>query len=243
MFNKLRQYFLGTKFTPPQRAYRLWASQYDHQPWNLMFALDESIFLTLLEGIEMTNKKVLDIGCGTGRHWQLLLKSSPAEMTGYDISEEMLEVLKNKFPYAVTHQLNDNRLVQSANESVELIISTLTIAHIENIKEALQEWNRVLHAGGHVILTDFHPVALETGATRSFQHQSGQVTIKNHIHSLEMIEGIARELGWELQHLIEEKVDEKSRYFYEQQNAMDVYAVFAGTPMIYGMKFIKQDVN
>ena len=186
---------------------------------------------------------MLDIGCGTGRHWQMLLDGSPATLTGYDISEEMLLELKKKFSSATTYRMMDNRLLETQTSSVQVILSTLTIAHIKNIKTALHEWNRVLQPGGYVLITDFHPVALQKGATRSFRHKSRQVVIRNHIHSLDKIQGIARQHGWKLQELIEEKVDERIRHFYEHKKALDAYASFTGIPVIYGMIFKKQDAN
>ena len=71
---KTRQYFshkiFPTRTTGPETAYDLWSEKYDHQPDNLMLALDEEIFSALLEGLNLQNKIIADIGCGTGRHWK-----------------------------------------------------------------------------------------------------------------------------------------------------------------------------
>src|SRR5581483_3352645 len=81
-------------------AYHLWASTYDHQPDNLVLKMENEVFTTLLSKITLENKIVLDIGCGTGRHWNVLLEMHPSQLTGIDVSEEMLTQLKNKFPDA-----------------------------------------------------------------------------------------------------------------------------------------------
>src|SRR6185503_12739579 len=54
----------------PASAYDLWAAGYDEQPGNLMLALDEEIFAEFIKEIPIAGKVVVDIGCGTGRHWK-----------------------------------------------------------------------------------------------------------------------------------------------------------------------------
>src|SRR6266852_8386048 len=51
-------------------AYEIWSNSYDNQPGNLMLDLDELIFSSLVANIDLDNKRVADVGCGTGRHWQ-----------------------------------------------------------------------------------------------------------------------------------------------------------------------------
>ena len=144
----------------PRDGYNLWAENYDDQEDNLMLALDEEVFSGLLNGIDVENKIIADVGCGTGRHWQKLLDKKPQKITGFDVSEGMLEILKQKFPVAETHLLKNNMLDQLKNNSCDIIISTLTIAHIKNAEAAINEWNRVLKPGGYIILTDYHPVGI-----------------------------------------------------------------------------------
>ena len=55
-------------------AYDLWSENYDMQPGNLMLDLDEILFSKLLTTLEIKNKDIADIGCGTGRHWTKILK-------------------------------------------------------------------------------------------------------------------------------------------------------------------------
>src|ERR1700730_3183828 len=119
----------------PGTAYDLWSAEYDDQPDNLMLALDAEIFYDLFQMVPSPDQVIADIGCGTGRHWKTILRNQPRSLTGFDASDGMLQMLKKKFPAAITFKSNENILPQVQTASVDLVISTLTIAHIENIDE------------------------------------------------------------------------------------------------------------
>jgi len=223
----------------PERGYDLWAAAYDSQPGNLMLALDEQVFSTLLRDTAIDGKAIVDVGCGTGRHWPKLFAEGPGSITGYDVSAGMLQVLKDKFPAAVVHKLEDERLQQTAEASTDIVVSTLTVAHIKNIGKALSEWNRVVKPGGYILITDYHPGALERGGRRTFRHGDKTVAIENNIHTIGQMTGYAKQLGWRLLRLEERKIDESVRHFYEEQSALALYESFKGVSIIYGLLFEK----
>ena len=245
IFEKIRQFFSNHSFqredTEPEIAYNLWAQSYDSQPDNLMLALDEELFSTLLNHINIKNKIIADIGCGTGRHWKKILEKEPGKLIGFDVSAGMLKILQQKFPGAETHLLINNKLKQLNNTSCDCIISTLTIAHIEHPEKAITEWNRVLKPAGQMIITDYHPLALAKGGKRTFSHDDHTITVKNYVHHIENLKAIATQLGLEVMRLIEKSIDESARPYYEKQNALPVFDKWKGVPIIYGMYLIKPD--
>ncbi len=222
-----------------ERAYNLWADGYDSQPDNLMLAWDEEIFSRLLSCTRLKGKMVADIGCGTGRHWQKIYELEPKKLIGFDISAGMLHLLKKKFPAAEVYHLKNDHLVELENDSVDFVISTLTIAHIENIADTLAEWKRILRRGGELIITDYHPTALAKGGKRTFNHNGKTVAVKNYVHSIDQIKLIANQLSLDVYRLTEMSIDESAKPFYEKQNALHVYEVWKGTPIIYGIHLKK----
>jgi ubiquinone/menaquinone biosynthesis C-methylase UbiE len=221
-------------------AYDIWSDSYDCQPGNLMLDLDELIFSELMKDIDIRNKNVADIGCGTGRHWQKLYEKTPASLTGFDVSQGMLHQLMRKFPSAITHLTTDN-LLNSINDSqIDFLISTLTIAHIKNIEEAIASWSRVLKNGGDLIITDFHPAMLKKGGKRSFKYEHGSLSVINYTHPLEKVKKILLRHGLQVIRHVERIVDEKVRPYYEAQDALPVYGRFQDTPIIYGLHLKKQ---
>lgn len=224
----------------PATGYDLWAATYDNQPRNLMFHLDEVLFTSLLAQIDLRNMSVIDIGCGTGRHWEKILRQIPAELTGYDVSGEMLKRLREKYPGARAWMLHGQTLQETADASCDLIVSTLAVAHIADLEGAFAEWNRVLKRPGEVIITDYHPTALARGADRTFRHSQELVSIKNHVHPIEEIRRLIKRLGWREMDFRESKIDETTRPFYEEQNALKIYKRFCGVPIIYGGRWKKE---
>ena len=230
-----------SKEQQPQIAYDQWSGNYDDQPDNLMLAWDNAIFSELINVIDPGGKTIVDVGCGTGRHWQELYNKNVRSLIGFDVSEGMLSVLQAKFPQAVTHRLNDNILDAIPAESCDCVVSTLTIAHIKNAEEAITEWCRILKPGGHLIITDYHPYALTKGATRTFNYKSKTFSIRNYVHTLESIDVVMRQLKMQQLRLIEKIIDASAKPFYEKQNALPIYEAWKGVPVIYGKLLKKSD--
>jgi ubiquinone/menaquinone biosynthesis C-methylase UbiE len=225
----------------PAEAYDIWAESYDDQPDNLMLALDRSICQELLASLPLTGRTVVDIGCGTGRHWAALFDRSPARVAGYDVSKGMLDRLQKKYPLAETHLLSGTTLDGLDDNSCDLVLSTLTIAHIPDIGAALTEWNRILKPGGDMVITDYHPTALAKGGQRTFREGGRLIAVRNQIYPIPGLLSITRRLGLIETRMIEKKIDESMRSWYEQRNALPVFRRFLGVPIIYGIHLKKPD--
>jgi ubiquinone/menaquinone biosynthesis C-methylase UbiE len=237
----LKRLIPGSKELAPSRAYDLWAEGYDAQPGNLMLDMDEELFGNLLGMSKVTGELVADIGCGTGRHWKRILQKNPKKLVGYDVSARMLEKLKEKFPAAETHLLTDHRLKEIPDGGCGLVISTLAIAHIENIEAVLEEWDRIIQPGGEVIITDYHPEALLRGGRRTFRHGGKVMAVRNYIHPIEKIRKLGRQRGWTELRFSEKVIDDSVKGYYEKQDALQLFEQFREVPIIYGIHFKKQN--
>jgi ubiquinone/menaquinone biosynthesis C-methylase UbiE len=225
----------------PVEAYDLWAQHYDDQPDNLMLALDRSLCQELLASLSLAGRTIVDVGCGTGRHWQALFDHSPARLAGYDVSKGMLDRLQKKYPLAETHLLTGAPLAGLDDSSCDLVLSTLTVAHIPDLPAALTEWNRVLKPGGVMLITDYHPTALARGGQRTFREGERVIAVRNHIYPIPRLLSITRQLGLTEISVTERKIDESMRPYYDKQNALPVFRRFLGVPIIYGLYLKKPD--
>ena len=233
----MNKYFKTNTITTiaPAPAYDLWAADYDSQPGNLMLDLDELIFTNLLQSIDLKNKIVYDMGCGTGRHWKQLLDKYPAQLTGFDVSEGMLSKLMTKFPSASLELIVEGNKLNADSASCDVLLSTLTIAHIKNLEDVLNEWCRVLKPSAHIIITDFHPDALVKGAQRTFRHDNKTMKVTNYVHPLSLIKKCLLANGFKMVTEQTRCVDEEVKQYYVEQKAMPVYERFYGIPIIYGL--------
>ena len=256
LLNKLRQYLLTPRRpeAEPGAAYDIWSLQYDHQPDNLMLALDEQLCTAMLRPIPLSGKVVADIGCGTGRHWGRLLDLEPARLIGFDVSAGMLAILKQKYPEAEIYLLEGGSLPEGGSQrervslpipdaSCDIILSTLTVAHIPAIEAALAEWCRVLKPGGEILITDYHPEALSRGGQRTFREGEQVIAVRSHVYPIRKIRAIARQLHLEVLEQVEKKIDATMKPYYEKQNALAVYERFLGVPIIYGLHLKKPDAR
>ncbi len=220
-------------------AYGIWYAFYDDQPDNAVLFLEEKLFSEMISHTEIKNRNILDVGCGTGRHWKEILDHKPLKLTGIDNSHEMTGKLKKKFKDAevfVSEKISREVFEDSA---FDIIISTLTIGHIKNIDQYFQEWNRILKADGEILITDFHPAAFSAGMKRSFPHKDEVIEVENYLYEIEYLKKIFSALKWEVINIFEKKIDDDVRHLFEKQNFMTAYDRFFGTPLISGIHLKK----
>jgi len=224
----------------PSSGYDLWSSTYDSDTGNLLIELDELMFAGLLKRLPLRGKLIADVGCGTGRHWKKILAEEPAKLTGYDASKGMLRRLRRKYPKATVHQARAESLVHAADESCNIVVSTLALSHVAAAEDAIAEWYRILRPGGDILLTDFHPGAAAT-CECSFRHRGQVRTVKAYVHSIPFLKGAAAHNRLELLHFEETLVDGSMERYYGRQNMLPVFERMKGVPLLYGMHLRKPE--
>jgi len=235
--SRFRKIINSRFYTSSIKAYKRWSENYDGETDNdnLMLTYDNLILKSLLSATDLRDKGILDYGCGTGRNWTELQKYNPVKIIGCDTSKEMLKKLNEKLPEADIHLVRNNKLLFLKNRSIDVLISTLVIAHIKDIRKIFCEWDRVLKKNSEIILTDFHPVLLEKGGERTFYYKNKTVKIRNYVHKIPEIESLLGEFGFKVNRKVEYKIDKEVKPFYENHNAVNIYNKFYGTYFIYGI--------
>jgi ubiquinone/menaquinone biosynthesis C-methylase UbiE len=111
---------------------------------------------------DLTGKKILDIGCGTGIFTFLLEGYNPLKITGLDISESMLSIAKQKAEQRnlkAAFILGDASYAdQYVNEKFDLIFSSTTSHYIENLDRFFGSLKKCMEDDGLVILSIIHPI-------------------------------------------------------------------------------------
>jgi ubiquinone/menaquinone biosynthesis C-methylase UbiE len=98
--------------------------------------------------------KVLDLGCGSGRYLAQLA-SMGFDCCGADISEEMLQIAREKLPPSSSVKLirSDCCNVPVEDHYFDLIICAGVLEYLARDTEALDEIRRLITPGGFAILT------------------------------------------------------------------------------------------
>ena len=228
----------GPKRMAPAEAFDLWSATYDEQTTNPLVLLDDELSDRLLAKQSVEGEVIVDVGCGSGRHWPKLLARHPARLIGYDVSAGMLALLRAKFPPAELHRVTDHRLLAMPDESCDLVISTLTLGYLVDVEAAFHEWARVLKPSGIVVVTDLHP-AVATPNSRSFRHREQTIVINHRSLSLAFITAAAERSGFAVTQIERGLVGESVRPAYQAANALDLYRHQEGTALMFGLRLAK----
>lgn len=111
---------------------------------------------------DLKGKSVVDLGCGTGIFTFLLEQNNPAAITGIDLSEEMLQIAKDKAKEnksCAKFVLYDAAKCSNVIEKpVDFIFSSTTSHYIEDLEELFCNVSKSLKEEGESIFSVIHPV-------------------------------------------------------------------------------------
>lgn len=148
-----------------QQARRAFAQAAEH--YDEAAALQREVADRLLERLELVKlspRRILDLGCGTGRVTQgLLSRYKKAKVVALDIAFPMARQTRKhggwfRAPSAVCA---DAERLPFADNSFDLLISNLMLQWCQNLDETFAEFQRVLAPGGLLLFTSFGPDTLK----------------------------------------------------------------------------------
>ena len=105
-------------------------------------------------GLDLHNKDVLEIGCGSGYGAYLLSKFKPQSYVGLDVMEEQIEIAKRKYPQFQFVLQDATDLSQFAEGSKDIVIIFGVLHHIPEWRKTIDEITRVLKPGGSFFLEE-----------------------------------------------------------------------------------------
>jgi Methyltransferase domain. len=111
---------------------------------------------------DLNNKRVLELGCSAGRFSFLFEKENPLSVTGIDISEQMLNIARqkavsmgSKVRFIKGDICNLDTLI---NEKFDFIFSSTTFHYIKDIGNLFRNIYNALENRGTCIISLMHPV-------------------------------------------------------------------------------------
>ena len=135
------------------------AATWDENPGRVKMAYN--IANAILGTVSLdSNMNVLDFGCGTGL---LTLRLQPLvrSLKAVDSSTGMLEVLNQKIADQNIANISTQHLDIEQGDILEgsynLIVSSMTLHHIKEIKPLIDQFSKVTAPGGYICIADLDP--------------------------------------------------------------------------------------
>ncbi len=105
-------------------------------------------------GLELQNKDVLEIGCGSGYGAYLLNQLAPKNYLGLDVMEEQIALAKKQYPQFQFIVQGAEDLSQFADASKDVVVIFGVLHHIPDWRKAIDEIHRVLKPNGSLFLEE-----------------------------------------------------------------------------------------
>ena len=119
------------------------------------------LFEVLVAEADLRGRKVLDVGCGTGRLLAALVERAHAKAWGVDASEEMLRVARGALPHGVGLRQGRAEQLPFRDGWFERLTMSLVV-HLVDRPRAFAEARRVLGDDGRLAIATFAPTHFDT---------------------------------------------------------------------------------
>lgn len=131
------------------------------------FRLSIQLYETVLSGISLAGRDVIEIGCGTGGGCEWLhRRHRPATLRGADLLEDNIAECRRRCPPEVEFAVCDAESLDAPSSSYDVAVSIESSGHYPSMQRFVREVRRVLRPGGCLLLADLRPASDEWGPGR-----------------------------------------------------------------------------
>ena len=175
-------------------AYDRWAATYDTMP-NRTRDLDAEMLREEFEGQSLGD--ILELGCGTGKNTAWLVNHG--RVVGLDFSTAMLERCRIAAPDAELKVADLTRTWPVGDQTIDTLVISLVLEHIEDLEPVAAEASRVLRTGGMVRVSELHPLRQAEGKRARFEDGGVLVEPPAFVHRREEYLRVFEEAGFVLE--------------------------------------------
>lgn len=202
-----------------QQHYDKYSIWYDKQRNDGFYPLINEMELDVIKPY-IQNKRVLEVGCGTGIILEKVQEYNPKELKAIDFSSKMVKIAKKKgFDVIQSDVLN----LPYKDKSFDIVYSFKVLPHVKEIIKAINEIKRVTNNNGRIFIEFYNPYSFKALSV--------------------YINGLFRKRGVYIRHDTLSKI-----LFYIKQaklKQVHVYGFRAYIPLkfVYQIKFLKSIFN
>lgn len=110
---------------------------------------------------------VLDLGCGTGDLCRRIQALGAKQITGVDISANMLELARKDIPPGVAFQQKAMEDLDFSRDTFDLVVSSLAFHYVADLKKMFQNIYHFLKSPGWLLFSIEHPILT---SSQGFHH-------------------------------------------------------------------------
>jgi ubiquinone/menaquinone biosynthesis C-methylase UbiE len=165
-----------------KNAYNNWASQYDTNK-NKTRDLDARATRQVLNDYSFSD--VIELGCGTGKNTQFLLKKAE-KIIALDFSESMLAKAREKIknPKVIFKQADITQSWNIPDEFADLVSINLVLEHISDMDAVFAQAYSKLKPGGIFFISELHPFKQYSGTKARYPTEYGVQELETYVHHL-----------------------------------------------------------
>jgi len=139
--------------------------------------VEQMVVLSLLPPV--SGRRVLDVGCGTGRYLHLA-GALGAKVIGIDLSPAMLARARDG---GAAVARGDMAALPVTSATCDVVLCGLSLMDIEALDDVVKEFARVLRPRGVVVCSTLHPSGRAQGWQRTFSTTDGGRALPAHWHT------------------------------------------------------------
>ncbi|MDA1060184.1 MAG: class I SAM-dependent methyltransferase [bacterium] len=168
----------GSNVYNSAEGYDMYAKQYE-KDYKLLRCFEKDRLFAFVG--DLKGKKVLDLGCGTGR---LIgeLKVFGADVKACDVSGEMVKIAQEKYP-ALDIVKADALNLPYEDGTFDFVLATFLLVHIRDLSKLFGEVYRVLGSDGKFVLTNIN----QKKAPKLKLKNGEEIVINSFYHSPEKV--------------------------------------------------------
>lgn len=214
-----------------REGYDRWSAIYDDED-NPLILLETPRVNDLLG--EVAGLRVIDVGCGTGRH-TLPLAARGAFVTAVDFSDGMLQKAAAKPGWDRVRVIRQDieAPLPVDDGAFDRVLCALVVEHIRKLDLLFNEFARICAPDGFVVISAMHPAMMLRGISARFTDpRTGRDTRpKSHPNAISDFLTAALKAGLILDHISEAAIDE------QMARVSPRGAKYEGWPMLLAMRF------
>jgi len=114
---------------------------------------------------DLTGKRVLAVGCGTGEECAYLKSLGASKVVGIDVSKGLIEYAQKSYTNIEFHVMDMENI--ELDETFDFVYSSLVMHYVESWGKTLNSISALMKAGATFLFSTHHPVTWSAKRTRT----------------------------------------------------------------------------